>query len=340
MQALGAKDFATLTQDQFDQDDPELVEFLTRQTLPRRGILAREDEILITMGAQNALWLAAELLTKGRRVAVEDPCYPAMRRLLQQAGAAMRPVPVDQDGLPPDLIPEDTQVIFCTPSHQCPTSATMPRARRAALLARAAEMGAVIIEDDYEFEMAFLRPASPALKSLDEDGRVIHVGSFSKSLFPGLRLGYLVGAPAFIRQARALRASVLRHPPGHIQRTVAHFLSLGHYDALISRMGRSLGERRTVMEAAIARHGLQIAGGGTHGGSSFWMQAPEGVDTRALARRVARDRGPSGAGGPFFSAAPPRQGLYRLGFSSISAARIEEGIKRIAQALAPGAAGS
>ena len=86
-------------------------------------------------------------------------------------------------------------------------------------------MDALIVEDDYEFEMSFLKPPSPALKSLDTDGRVIYVGSFSKSLFPGLRLGYLVGSEPFIREARALRASVLRHPPGHIQRTAAYFLS-------------------------------------------------------------------------------------------------------------------
>ena len=114
-------------------------------------------------------------------------------------------------------------------------------------------MGALIVEDDYEFEMSFLRAPLPALKSLDGDGRVIHVGSFSKSIFPGLRLGYLVGSEAFIREARALRASVLRHPPGHIQRTAAYFLSLGHYDSLIRRMGQILAERRRVMEEAAAR---------------------------------------------------------------------------------------
>ena len=121
-------------------------------------------------------------------------------------------------------------------------------------------MDALIVEDDYEFEMSFLKPPSPALKSLDADGRVIYVGSFSKSLFPGLRLGYLVGSEPFIKEARALRASVLRHPPGHIQRTAAYFLSLGHYDALVRRMGTAFHERREVMQKAIEDNGLQIAG--------------------------------------------------------------------------------
>jgi GntR family transcriptional regulator/MocR family aminotransferase len=263
-----------------------------------------------------------------------------LRGLLRQAGADLRPVPVDEHGLPPQAIPPQTRVIFTTPSHQCPTSATMPRARRETLLRRAAELDALIVEDDYEFEMAFLRPPSPALKSLDEDGRVIHVGSFSKSLFPGLRLGYLVGSARFIAEARALRATILRHPPGHVQRTAAHFLRLGHHDALVARIGRALGERRRVMEAALDRHGLEIAGRGAHGGSSFWMQAPEGVDTDDLAQRLAADSVLIEPGAPFFAGdAPPRR-FYRLGYSSIPVERIDEGVARIAAALAPARAAS
>ena len=115
---------------------------------------------------------------------------------------------------------------------------------------------------------------SPALKSMDRDGRVIYVGSFSKSLFPGLRLGYMVGSEPFIREARALRSLVLRHPPGHIQRTAAYFLSLGHYDAQIRRMSKALQERRDAMDKAIAESGLTVAGRGVIGGSSMWMISP------------------------------------------------------------------
>ena len=338
MQALGAKDFSALTRDQFDQDDPELVDFIARQTLPRRGILAAPDEILVTMGAQNALWLASQLLAgPGRTVVVEDPCYPALREIPRQTGATIVPLPVDEHGLPPDAVPDDTDVIFATPSHQCPTSATLPRARREALLQRASELGALIVEDDYEFEMAFLKPPSPALKSLDTEGRVIYVGSFSKSLFPGLRLGYLVGSAPFIREARALRANVLRHPPGHIQRTAAYFLRLGHYDALIRRMTRALHERRRVMEGELNTLGLEIAGKGAHGGSSFWMQAPEGTDTADLARRLQAHSVLIEPGAPFFASPNPPRQFYRLGYSSIPATRIAEGVGHIARALAPGA---
>lgn len=334
LKALGQKDFTALTTDYYDQDDPQLIEFIARHTLPRRGIAARPEQILITLGAQNALWLTTQvLLTQRRRAALEDPCYHALRDILSQSRCHVTPVRVDADGLPPDAIPPDTDVIFTTPSHQCPTTGTMPMNRRNELLKRAAEMDALIVEDDYEFEMSFLKSPSPALKSLDTDGRVIYVGSFSKSLFPGLRLGYLVGSEPFIREARALRASVLRHPPGHVQRTAAYFLSLGHHDALIRRMGATLHDRREIMSGAIAKHDLEIAGQGAHGGSSFWMRAPDGVDTMELTRRLQARGVLIEPGHSFFAGPAQPRTYYRLAYSSISASRIAQGVALVAEEL-------
>jgi GntR family transcriptional regulator/MocR family aminotransferase len=334
LQALGQREFTSLTTDYYDQDDPKLIEFIARHSLPRRGISARPEQILITLGAQNALWLTAQvLLTQRRHAAVEDPCYPALRDILSQSRCHMAPVQVDHQGLVPDAIPDETDVIFTTPSHQCPTTATMPMARRRALLDRARALDALIVEDDYEFEMSFLKSPSPSLKSLDKDGRVIYVGSFSKSLFPGLRLGYLVGSEPFIREARALRASVLRHPPGHIQRTAAYFLSLGHYDALVRRMSNALHNRRNEMEHAIKANGLQIAGRGAYGGSSFWMRAPDHVHTGDLAKRLQEKGVLIEPGAPFFTSDTPPQNYYRLAYSSIPSARISDGIALVADAL-------
>ena len=202
--------------------------------------------------------------------------------MVAATGAEAVAVDVDALGLPVGWA-GGADVVFVTPSHQCPTNATMPVERRVALLEAAEEQGFVIVEDDYEFEMSFLKPVAPALKSLDRGGRVIYAGSFSKSVFPGLRLGYLVGPPGFIAEARALRGLMLKHPPGHIQRTMAYFLGLGHYDALVNRMKGAYRRRRQVMAEAIAAEGLEVAGQGGFGGSSFWMRAPEGVDTEALA---------------------------------------------------------
>ncbi|MEM1004626.1 MAG: PLP-dependent aminotransferase family protein [Pseudomonadota bacterium] len=334
VRALGHKDFDSLTADYVDQDDSLLIEFIARHTLPRRGIAARPEEILITMGAQNALWLASRILLNGKRkAAIENPCYYALRDLLNHWDCKVVPLNVDRDGLPPESIPEDVDVIFTTPSHQSPTTATMPVTRRSDLLSRAREMDAMIVEDDYEFEMAFLGAPSPALKSMDRDGRVIYIGSFSKSLFPGLRLGYMVGSEPFIRQARALRSLVLRHPPGHMQRTAAYFLSLGHYDAQIRRMSNALANRRDALDQAISKYGLTVAGRGVLGGSSIWMSAPETVDTSALAQRLQGQSVHIEPGAPFFSGPNRPQNFFRLGYSSIETDRIDPGIRLISEAI-------
>ncbi|WP_108861159.1 MULTISPECIES: PLP-dependent aminotransferase family protein [unclassified Ruegeria] len=334
VRALGHKDFASLTGDYMDQDDPLLIEFIARHTLPRRGIAARPEEILITMGAQNALWLASRiLLNRNRTAVIEDPCYYALRDLLNHSDCKVSPLAVDRDGLTPDALPDETDVIFTTPSHQSPTTATMPVDRRHELLKRARELDAMVVEDDYEFEMAFLGSPSPALKSMDRDGRVIYVGSFSKSLFPGLRLGYIVGSEPFIREARALRSLVLRHPPGHIQRTAAYFLSLGHYDAQIRRMSKTLARRREALDSAVEQYGLTVAGRGIMGGSSLWMSAPDRVDTTKLAKKLQSQGVHIEPGASFFNGLHRPRNFYRLGYSSIGRDRIGPGVKLIADAI-------
>lgn len=335
LMALGAKDFSSLTSDYYDQDDIELIEFILRHSLPRRGITASTDQVLVTMGAQNALWLATQVLLNQRRTAaIENPSYPPLRDILDQSRCHVKAVNLDHYGLIPDQIPKETSVIFTTPSHQCPTTITMPLNRRQQLLETASKLDALVVEDDYEFEISSKKSASPALKSLDSDGRVIYVGSFSKSLFPGLRLGYLVGSAPFISEARALRASVLRHPPGHIQRTAAHFLRLGHYDALINRMAKQYSIRRSTMAAAIKKYQLEIAGNSSpEGGSSFWMKAPKDLDTEILAKSLMKNGVLIEPGKNFF--APPNQleNYYRLAFSSINEKKIEGGIKLVADLI-------
>ncbi len=341
LRALGRRDFDALTEDYYERDDPMLIEYVLRALLPRRGIAAEPSEVLLTLGAQNALWLVAQvLLGPGRRVVIENPCYTGLRSILGQAQSAVAAIEVDEEGLPPDRVPAEADVVFVTPSHQSPTNATMPVERRLALLDRAGRHDFVLVEDDYEFEMSFLKPAAPSLKSLDGEGRVIYVGSFSKALFPGVRLGYIVAPEAFVREARALRGAVFRHPPGHVQRTVAYFLALGHYDAHVNRLHQAFRRRRVVMNEAIRDAGLTVAGRGAFGGSSFWMAAPEDVDTEDLAQTL-RARGVLiEPGRQFFAPGREARNCYRLAYSSIAPGKIPEGIARIAEALAERRAGT
>ncbi len=334
LRALGRRDFEALTADYYTRDDPMLIEYIVRSILPRRGIVARPEEVLLTMGAQNALWITAQVLLGPDRLAVqENPSYPGLRVILEQTRCRTDFVDVDEDGLPPETIPAGADVVFTTASHHCPTNATMPIARRRDFLDRARRENFVIVEDDYEFEMSFLKAASPALKSLDDEGRVIYVGSFSKSLFPGLRLGYLVGSQRFIDEARSLRATVLRHPPGHIQRTAAYFLAQGHYDTLLGRMNQAFRRRRMAMDDAIRAQGLTFAGQGGFGGSSFWMMAPQGVDCDLLAANLRSKGVLIEPGRRFFDPGSAPVNYYRLAYSSIAQSRIADGIALIAEEI-------
>jgi len=160
---------------------------------------------------------------------------------------------------------------------------------------------------------------------------VIYVGSFSKSLFPGLRLGYLVASAPFIRQARALRLASLRHPPGYMQRTTAYFLRLGHYAAMIKRMRNIFQKRRQVTISALAKTELKIANSASFGGSGFWVEAPQRIDTEELQRRLDSKGVIIEAGNPFFARKDCPKNFFRLAYSSISSDRIPEGIRRIGQ---------
>ncbi|MEM0907594.1 MAG: PLP-dependent aminotransferase family protein [Pseudomonadota bacterium] len=337
LQALGRRDFDALSCDSYERDDPILIEYILRHILPRRGIYARPEEILLTLGSQNALWLSAQLLLGPQKTAViEHPCYPGLSRILETVGCKVSAVDVDGDGLPPSDIPRGADAVFVTVSHQCPTNATMPAHRRRALLSRAEEDGFVVVEDDYELEISAEAAPAPSLKALDEKGVVVYVGSFSKSIFPGLRLGYLVAPEAFLAEARALRAVVLRHPPGHVQRTAAYFLSLGHYDAQVNRLAQAFRRRRAVLEQAIDTHGLATEAPAQFGAASAWLSTPEGVDARQLADRLRKRGVLIEPGDGFFGAAPNPDAVsrhYRVAFSSIGSRRISDGIAIIGEEL-------
>jgi GntR family transcriptional regulator/MocR family aminotransferase len=335
-QALSVLEVRGWAPDLIDGDDAQLVEQLRTRVLPRRGAWAAPDEIMVTIGAQQALFLLAELFAaQGAVFGIEDPGYPDARNIFSLKNRSVRALAVDAEGVVPDEALRSCDYVYLTPSHQCPTTVTMPLARRNELLALAEAQDMVLIEDDYESETNFADAPTPALKSLDRSQRVIYVGSLSKTLAPGLRLGYIVGPAELIREARALRRLMLRHPPANNQRAAALFLSLGHYDALIRRLTHVLKDRAEAASSALARHLPDFVHTRNSGGSSYWITGPETLDGRALAE-AAKARGILiEPGDVFFVADNPPRNHFRLGFSSIPVDRIEPGIAELAKLARP-----
>jgi GntR family transcriptional regulator/MocR family aminotransferase len=273
------------------------------------------------------------LMREGTAVAVEDPCYPDARNIFSSRTSNIVGLPVDAHGLP--LQPQLQQIdyVYTTPSHQCPTGVTMPRQRREALLQMAQAHDFVIIEDDYESENSFEGDPIPALKSMDRHDRVIYIGSLSKSLAPGLRIGYIVAAPALIEQLRALRRLMLRHPSTFIQRTLAMFISLGHYDAQLRRLAQAQRERHEVLVGALARHMPECQAVPVSGGGALWVRIPDTVRAEELARRAAALDVLIEPGDVFFLASTPPANYIRLGYQSIPSQDIDQGIAHLAEVL-------
>ena len=333
-QALGIAAVRDWAADRFTEDDPELIEQIRTLLLPRRGVFVAPDEILITVGAQNAIYLLSSLLVDDRTtVGLEDPGYADARNIFALRSSRLVGLPVDDEGLMDSPGLERCNYVHVTPSHQFPSTVTMSLARRRALLERARREDFVLIEDDYEAEINHVGRPTPALKSLDRNGRVIFVGSLSKTLAPGLRIGYMVAAKEVIAEARALRRLMLRHPPANNQRTAALFLARGHYDSLLRQEGRSLKQRWAAMHAAIARHLPHCRFRQTSGGTALWIEGPPQLDARELEMAAARSGILIEPGDVHFLSDMGPRNFFRLGFSSIALERIEPGIKLLGEVI-------
>ncbi len=330
-QALGLDSIRSWTEDSFGEDDPLLIEEIRTHVLPRRGIRAAPNQIMITMGAQNALFLIARLLAGPKTtIGVENPGYVDVRNIFELAGARLKPIPVDGEGLVVGPALAACDCVYATPSHQSPTTVTLPLERRIALLDAAARDDFFIIEDDYEAETNYVSSPTTALKSMDKTGAVIYVGSFSKHLAPGLRIGYLVASEELVGELRPLRALTLRQPPANNQRTMAYFISGGYHDALVHRLQRTYSARWEAMRAALARHLPHMATTPSFGGTSFWLRGPDWLDSDVLARRALTEGLVIEPGSVFFLASKPPRNHFRLGFSSIPTEKIEPGIEKLA----------
>lgn len=320
--------------DSGETDSSNLVKQLQQRLLAYRGISTSSDEILITSGAQNAIFLLSVLSNNmGGNVAVEDPCYPEARNAFSLAGNRIYGVPVDDHGLVVDEIPSKTNLVYVTPSHQFPTTVTMSRERREALIALANKKDFLICEDDYEAEINFIKQRKRPVQALDQFGRVIYVGSLSKCVAPGLRLGYMVAHPDIINEAKAIRRTIMRHPPGLLQESMAHFIGTGYLDAHLRKVERRLKSRWEITLNSMNQYLPECSIQASQGGTSIWVTTPEEIDTSALSHRLLERGVLIDEGGVFYNDPLKGKNKFRLGFSALSKTVISEGIRIISEEI-------
>ncbi|MCG2584078.1 PLP-dependent aminotransferase family protein [Massilia sp. TS11] len=232
-----------------------LREAIAQHAAQTRGVACRPSDVLVSCGAQQAFTLLARMLVKPgeTEVAVEDPGYGPLRQALLAAGARLRPVPVDAHGMQIEHLPAQARIICVTPSHQSPMGVVLSMARRHALLDWARQHGAVVIEDDYDGEFRFGKRPLDALQTLDRSGQVFYVGTFSKTLFPSLRLGYIIAPPWAQNALRAVKRSDDGHTELHSQLVLADFIRAGHMARHVRRMQAVYAKRRSVLLEILAR---------------------------------------------------------------------------------------
>lgn len=259
-----------------------------------RAVEATADQVIITAGAQHGIDLVTRLLVEpGQIVAVEDPGYPPAAGLFAASGAVVVPVPVDSEGIVVEQIPTQARMVYTTPSHQSPTGVTMSMARRRALLRFAQDHNVALIEDDYDSEYRHSdRPLEP-LHRLDLHGRVIYVGTFSKTLSPSLRLGFIVLPPSLVAPAITLRSLIDWQPPVTLQATLLRFIVDGHLDRYLRRTRKIYSERHQIVTDFVreaVNDGLLEAPHPSYAGLHVTTLLPAGADEAAI-REAARLEG-------------------------------------------------
>jgi GntR family transcriptional regulator/MocR family aminotransferase len=288
-------------------------------------------------GSQQAVDLTARvLLDPGDAVWMEDPGWRGARSAFVAAGATTVPVPIDDDGLDLEAARRrrpDARLAHVTPSHQFPLGTTMGLVRRLELLDWAASGGTWILEDDYDSEFRYAGTPLPALQGLDTAGRVIYTGTFSKVLFPALRLGYLVVPERLVDPFRAAHALADRHNPAVDQAVLAAFLGEGHFSRHLRLIRTAYGERQQLMLEQLRDRLpdiLEVAPDPAGMHLVAWL--PPGVDDAAMAVAGAT----AGISAPplsYYSIEPPARGALMLGYTGVSRPRIRVGVQELAVAL-------
>ncbi|WP_249674155.1 PLP-dependent aminotransferase family protein [Pseudomonas abieticivorans] len=312
----------------------DLREGIARHVGFSRGVRCSGEDVLVTNGAQQALDLVSRVLIEpGCRVAMEDPGYPPARLLFMAQGAEVIGVPVDEEGIQVQQIPDGTRLIYVTPSHQFPLGMAMSTARREALLARALELGAIIIEDDYDCEFRYEGLPTDSLQGLDQHGLVAYIGTFSKTLLPELRLGYTVLPPAIHAAVRVAKQLTDWHTSTQNQLALAKFMAEGHLHKHIRRSREVYAVRR---ERIISRFESDLApwfavvpsSAGYH--LAVTCRAPLDIDQVIAVARYAEVGLYSLA--PFFFQQATTPGLI-MGYGAIDLLEIDPALDRLRDVL-------
>ncbi len=301
-----------------------------------RGVRCTPEQVVIVSGAQQTLDILARLLlSPGDGVLVETPGYQDAFRLFRVNGARLTAMPVDEAGLPVEAIPANTpaRLLFVTPSNQFPRGGAMPLSRRLALLQWAQAHDALIIEDDYDGELRYDGRPLAALQGLDQQGRVVYLGTFSKVLFPALRLAYVVLPPALVEPFVRAKQLVDRGAPTLTQAAVADFINEGHFDRHLRHLRQAYGARREALVTALRTYLPEQAHYAQDAAGLHVMVYLDKVgDETALVRAAATQGVRVYPGAPYHLQRPFPASIL-LGFSGLEEAAIVEGVRRLATLL-------
>lgn len=301
-----------------------------------RGINCTPEQVVIVSGAQQVLDILARLLLKpGDEVLVETPGYVVAFDLFRAYGARLTALPVDDDGFPVEKIPANNQarLAFVTPTHQFPRGGTMSLPRRLQLLQWAQQRDGLIIEDDYDGDLRYNGRSQSALQGLDEDGRVVYLGTFSKVLFPALRLAYVVLPPVLVEPFVRAKSLIGRGSPTLTQAAIADFITEGYFERHLGRLRQVYGERRQALVTALARYlPEQVRFASVAAGLHVMLLLDAECDETAVVQQAAAVDVGVYPGAPYHLEKPAPPSIL-LGFSGLSETEIEEGVRRLAKVI-------